>query len=203
MNDKMTISYHSSFLLYTKLLFPEYSFYSIQHITFILYLSIRMSTTSHVHSMLISIFKQSPLKNKNVGPECFCICIIYFVNTCKYLNDICVTYWPLQCTKFVIFSFLQLESTRQWKHGCKKCEREQHRIWNRVTVGKTATKHIIKNVNTSIPVICNGSKHSECQRAKKVWLNLMYSIRYNYFLFYKFTGTIKSCSQFWPYPYFS
>jgi hypothetical protein len=64
MKDNMTISYHSIFLLNSTLLFPEYSFYSTHHITFILYLSVRMSTTSHVHSMLISIFIQRSLKEQ-------------------------------------------------------------------------------------------------------------------------------------------
>jgi len=33
MKDNVTISYHSHFLLNSTLLFPEYSFYSLQHIT--------------------------------------------------------------------------------------------------------------------------------------------------------------------------
>ena len=51
LKDNMTISYHSIFLLNSTLLFPEYSFYSTQHITFILYLSVHMFTTSKIHSM--------------------------------------------------------------------------------------------------------------------------------------------------------
>jgi len=40
-------------------------------------------------------------------------------------------------------------------------------------------QHIIKNVNISLPGIWNSSEHSECQRTKKVWLNLMYCGTYN------------------------
>jgi len=122
-NDNMTISSHSSFLLNSTLLFPEYSLYSIQGITTIVYIFVRMSTTSHVHSKLILVFYIKPIKRITMSyQECFCICIIYLVNSCTYLNDICITYWLLQRTKFVLFSFLQLESTRQWNHGFKMCE---------------------------------------------------------------------------------
>jgi hypothetical protein len=52
--ENVTISYHSRFLTNSSLLFPEYSFYSIQQS--ILHLLVRMSTTSQVHSKLIFLF---------------------------------------------------------------------------------------------------------------------------------------------------
>jgi len=62
LKDNMTVIYHACFLLNSTLLFPEYSFYSFQHITSILYLFVWMSTTSQVHSKLISIFYIKPIK---------------------------------------------------------------------------------------------------------------------------------------------
>jgi len=69
MNDNMTISYHSSFLLNSILLFPEYSLYSIQCIITIVYIFVQMSTTSHVHSKLILVFYTKPIKRIKMSDQ--------------------------------------------------------------------------------------------------------------------------------------
>lgn len=62
---------------------------------------------------------------------------------------------------------------------------------------------IINNVNMPIQGVWNSWEHSACQSTKKVGAQLIYSGTNHNFPFYKHTGTVKSYSWFWPYPYFS